>query len=156
MDWQDRIIEKWQQKARQQVDLAKDEVIKTLQAMWSQGEGSKGKLYSLSFGEGYGLYSTRHGKRRDKKGLSNTKVNLKYSGTLVNSIKEVERVDTPARVAVKISFEGDASRRGDQDSITNLQLAGFLNIQMDDNILRLKEVDRAKIQQKYGVKITYD
>jgi hypothetical protein len=155
MDWQDRIIEKWQEKARQQVDLAKDEVIKTLQAMWKQGQGSKGVFSSGS--SAFGWYSESHGRRREKKGKQTSKVDLNYSGTLTNSIKEKERVDTPQRVAVTIGFTGNASRRPDQkDSITNSQLAGYLGIQLDQDVLRLTETDRAKIQQKYGVKITYD
>ena len=156
MDWQDRIIEKWQQKARQQVELAKDDVIRTLTSMWKGGQGSEGTLYSQPNHE-WDWYSFSHGRRRSKAGKGTSKVDLNYSGTLVKSLKETARVDTPARVAVTVSFTGNANRRADQkDAISNTQLAGYLGEQFGQEILRLTEKDRSRIQQKYGVRISYD
>ena len=156
MDWQDRIIEKWQEKAVQQVELAKDEVIKTLKEMWKQGLGSQGTLYSNPTST-FGMYSESHGRRRHKKGLPTSKVNLEYSGTLIKSLKESERLYTPQKVEVKISFMGRANRRSDQkDTLTNSQLADYLGIQFDQDIIKLNENDRKRIQEKYGVRITYD
>jgi len=156
MDWQDRIIEKWQEKARQQVERAKDEVVKTLHAMWKQGQGSEG-VFNSNPQTTWGMYSKSHGRRREKKGKTTSKVDMNYSGTLVNSLKEKERVDTPSRVAVTIGFTGNASRRPDQrDKITNSQLSEYLSVQFDQELVRLKETDRKRIQEKYGVRITYD
>jgi hypothetical protein len=156
VDWQDRIIEKWQEKARRQVELAKEDVVKTLTTMWKGGQGSEGTLYSSPKVE-WDMYSQSHGRRRSNNGKQTSKVDLSYSGTLIKSLKETARVDTTARVAVTISFTGNANRRSDQkDSITNSQLAGYLGIQFNQDILRLKKDDKDRIEKKYGVRITYD
>lgn len=160
MDWQDRIIEKWQQKARQQVELAKDDVIRTLTSMWKGGQGSEGVFDS---GKSlFGAYSDVHGKRRSENGLQTGKVDLNYSGTLVKSLKEKSRVDNPSRVAITIGFTGKPHRRADQKSwhkhepTTQDELVKLLEKQFGQEILRLTEKDRSRIQQKYGVRISYD
>jgi hypothetical protein len=160
VDWQDRIIEKWQEKARRQVELAKEDVVKTLTTMWSSGQGSGGVFDS---GKSlFGAYSDIHGRRRSDNGLQIGKVDIKYSGTLIKSLKEKSRVDNTARVSITIGFTGKPHRRSDQKSwhkrepSTQDELVKLLEEQFGQEILRLTEKDRSRIEKKYGVRITYD
>lgn len=150
--------------ADRDVTACRDEYIAIIKERASKGEGGSG-MFSPYSDEKWGIFPT-HKTRRKRAGLQTAKKDLRFSGTLLNSIKEIDRERTDNSVVVTLGFTGMAHRRRDQqpqhkgEPATNDQVARWLGEQEgkrsgNNKILKLSDQDRRYLELKHNVKI-YD
>lgn len=144
MGWADKIRKEGMRRARSNIEAAKKEVIESLKKTYSSGKISDHEMSG---------YSDTHQRRREKKGLQTDRKDLHFSGTLLNSLKEVERKENGDSIEIGINFSGAAHRRKDQRSASNLDVAGWLGEQEGRKILKLDPEDKRRIEQTYKVSI---
>ena len=128
------------------IEKARDEVIKVNKSRSQAGKRSDGADFSP--------YSERHKMRRSKEGLQTSRKDLRYSETLFENLKETNRSWEGSVFTIIVSFDGQAARRADQMSATNVEVAGWLSQQEDFNIIGVSSQDRQKINEIVAAEFT--
>ncbi len=133
------------------IEAARDEVIDAVKKGY--GEGKSGD-------ENLSPYSKTHHRRRSKAGKSTSPKDFKWSGTMLESIKEISRHVGQDFIELTISFDGTPYRRDDQKAYhkgepsTTMEQAYLLQKQQRINkVLALSNNDRERIQRKHNVQI---
>jgi len=152
MDWAEKVRLEGIRMAHDNLDLAVKDVISTLEQQYAVGKVGD---------ENLSAYSDRHAKRRNEIGLSTSPKDLFYSGTMIGSLTEIERVEDSEGVTAKVSFHGTPYRRPDQkrshssEPKTTRDQADLLSKQQREgkSIMKLSVFKRNEIQTKRGVQI---
>ena len=137
-------------KAHENLDKAVKDV---LQALWRQFRVGKSGDDTLT------AYSKRHAKRRSEIGLPTSPKDFDYSGSMLSSLTETERIEDPEGVTAVITFDGTPLRRADQkrghagEPKTTRDVADLLSEQQlkGKSIIKLSTINKDEIQKKWGV-----
>ncbi len=133
------------------VEAARDEVIDAVKKGYRQGKSGD---------ENLSPYSETHHRRRSREGKSTSPKDFRWSGTMLESIKEVSRHVGQDYIEVVIGFDGTPYRRADQkpwhkrEPTTTEEQAYLLQRQQRINkVLSLSTNDRERIQRTHNVQI---
>ncbi len=146
MGWQNKIRQKLKDVGVRNVEAARDEVIASIKASYKRGMSGDDNLSPYGRSQKY--------RRRNAGKQTHTK-DFRYSGTMLESIKEVSRTMGEDYFEIEIGFVGTAYRRSDQkDSFSTSTQAEYLATQQGINkVLKLSSQEKSRIQYKYSVQI---
>lgn len=139
MEYFDKIEEQMHVTLQKAVEKGRDMAIELVRERVKRGQTHKSGSFSP--------YSERHKKRRANEGLQTSRKDFHYSGTMFSNFNEIDRSITAEGVSITVSFKGTASRRADQKSARNIDLANWLSDYEKHSIIKLSDDEKQKIKK---------